>query len=297
MTTVVNAALAGGMLAHADETDDSHPPSLKHPGCAIVPAALAMAEYAQSYGRHSCARWRSFTNLVADVARLGGYALSAAGETTCDRHSVRGAARCGSTRGPHRREVRHMLSYTSPRHRNCRTTHATRSISRKRLSSAAMPARNGATAATMVASGMTGIAMRFGDRNLFSRSGRMRIRSLPLGVSVKVRNHEHQHQAWTVGSPIQAPLDSLYIFSRSTASSGRCGESRRACLASRCTYSSQSTHGPISTCSTCLDNAARPHRTLEPPRHRAQNDPKVSRCEPRQLWATMLTGSAADRKA
>src|SRR5690349_20339743 len=30
-TTVVNAALAGGMLAHADETDDSHAPSLTHP--------------------------------------------------------------------------------------------------------------------------------------------------------------------------------------------------------------------------------------------------------------------------
>ena len=44
VTTVVNAALAGGMLAHADETDDSHAPSLTHPGCGIVPVALAMAE-------------------------------------------------------------------------------------------------------------------------------------------------------------------------------------------------------------------------------------------------------------
>src|SRR5205807_4015533 len=44
ITTAVNAALANGMLAHADETDDSHAPSLTHPGCGIVPAALAMAE-------------------------------------------------------------------------------------------------------------------------------------------------------------------------------------------------------------------------------------------------------------
>src|SRR5215471_5613919 len=41
LTTAVNAALANGMLAHADETDDSHAPSLTHPGCGIVPAALA----------------------------------------------------------------------------------------------------------------------------------------------------------------------------------------------------------------------------------------------------------------
>jgi 2-methylcitrate dehydratase PrpD len=44
VTTAINAALANGMLAHADETDDSHAPSLTHPGCGIVPAALAMAE-------------------------------------------------------------------------------------------------------------------------------------------------------------------------------------------------------------------------------------------------------------
>src|SRR5262245_54591753 len=44
LTTAVNAALANGIMAHADETDDSHAPSSTHPGCAIVPAALAMAE-------------------------------------------------------------------------------------------------------------------------------------------------------------------------------------------------------------------------------------------------------------
>src|SRR5512144_2451147 len=40
----IEAALANGVLAHADETDDSHAPSLSHPGCAVVPAALAVAE-------------------------------------------------------------------------------------------------------------------------------------------------------------------------------------------------------------------------------------------------------------
>jgi hypothetical protein len=44
VTGAANAALANGMLAHADETDDSHAPSLTHPGCGIVPAALAFAE-------------------------------------------------------------------------------------------------------------------------------------------------------------------------------------------------------------------------------------------------------------
>src|SRR6185503_14986046 len=33
VTSAVNAALANGMSAHADETDDSHAASLTHPGC------------------------------------------------------------------------------------------------------------------------------------------------------------------------------------------------------------------------------------------------------------------------
>src|ERR1700754_2759619 len=44
VTTVQNAALANGMFGHADETDDTHPPSLTHPGTSVVPSALAIAE-------------------------------------------------------------------------------------------------------------------------------------------------------------------------------------------------------------------------------------------------------------
>ena len=58
LTSAVNAALANAMAAHADETDDSHPRSLTHPGCAVVPAALAMAEREGSSGawwKCSCA--------------------------------------------------------------------------------------------------------------------------------------------------------------------------------------------------------------------------------------------------
>src|SRR3972149_11084934 len=41
ITSAINAALSNGMMAHADETDDSHEKSLTHPGAAVVPAALA----------------------------------------------------------------------------------------------------------------------------------------------------------------------------------------------------------------------------------------------------------------
>jgi 2-methylcitrate dehydratase PrpD len=44
ITSPVLAALANGMFGHADETDDTHPPSLTHPGTSVVPAALAIGE-------------------------------------------------------------------------------------------------------------------------------------------------------------------------------------------------------------------------------------------------------------
>src|SRR5580704_4857394 len=50
MTSTVNAALANGMAAHGDETDDSHLKARFHPGCGIVPAALATAETAGRSG-------------------------------------------------------------------------------------------------------------------------------------------------------------------------------------------------------------------------------------------------------
>src|SRR5262249_41310734 len=46
------AALANGVMAHADETDDSHNASRSHPGCAVVPAALAAGEVFGVSGVH-----------------------------------------------------------------------------------------------------------------------------------------------------------------------------------------------------------------------------------------------------
>ena len=50
VTSAINAALANGMHAHADETDDTYYLALVHPGCGVVPAALALAERERSTG-------------------------------------------------------------------------------------------------------------------------------------------------------------------------------------------------------------------------------------------------------
>jgi 2-methylcitrate dehydratase PrpD len=44
LRTAINAALTNGMFGHADETDGVEQITKGHPGCSVVPTALAMAE-------------------------------------------------------------------------------------------------------------------------------------------------------------------------------------------------------------------------------------------------------------
>src|SRR5262245_63984545 len=74
-----------------------------------------------------------------------------------------------------------------------------------------MPARNGVAAATMVAHGFTGVDDVFaGERNFFVAYGREPDPTLltrGLGDNYEIMNTNIKR--WSVGSPIQAPLDSL----------------------------------------------------------------------------------------
>src|SRR3984893_12504554 len=48
----IDAAFANGALAHSDESDDDYAAGGAHPGCAVVPAALALVEQFQISGTH-----------------------------------------------------------------------------------------------------------------------------------------------------------------------------------------------------------------------------------------------------
>ena len=214
VTTVVNAALAGGMLAHADETDDSHAPSLTHPGCAIIPAALAMAERENASGTallRAIALGYDISSRVSPA--LGGYALAASGRDTHAHGTMFGAAAaCGSLARLDERQVRHMLSYTSQQASGLSNYARDTEHIEKAFIFGGMPARNGAAAATMVASGMTGIDDVFsGERSLFhafsSTNANPELLTRGLGETYEIVNTNIKR--WTVGSPIQAPLDSL----------------------------------------------------------------------------------------
>ena len=208
-----NAALANGMLAHADETDDSHAPSLTHPGCGIVPAALAMAE---REGRDGRALLRAVA-LGYDVGcrltqALDAYQFREDGHSTHSFGPMFGAAAAaGALAGLKQREVRHLLSYTAQQASGISCWMRDEDHIEKAFDFGGMPARNGVAAALMVAQGFTGVEDALsGERSFFVAYGRKpdpQKLVAGLGTTYEVMNTNIKR--WSVGSPIQAPLDAL----------------------------------------------------------------------------------------
>jgi len=213
VTTAMNAALANGMCAHADETDDSHAPSVMHPGCGIVPAALAVAEREGGSGE-------AFLRAVAlgyDVATrltmsLNAFKFREDGLSTHSYGPTFGAAAAaGSLVKLDERQVRYLLSYAAQQASGISCWMRDAEHVEKAFDFGGMPARNGVTAATMVAQGFSGVEDVFsGERNFLVAHGRpAHPAELTRGLGEDYEILRTNIKRWSVGSPIQAPLDSL----------------------------------------------------------------------------------------
>ncbi len=219
VTSAQHAALANGMLGHADETDDSHAPSLCHPGCAIVPAALAMAEREKRNGP-------AFLRAVAlgyDIGTritmaLGAYDFRDVGHSTHSFGPMFGAAAAaGALAGFDANQARWLLSYTAQQCSGVSCWMRDEEHIEKAFDFGGMPARNGVAAAAMVGAGFTAVEDVFsGERNFFVAYDEARRIGRPpepqrllqgLGATYEIMNTNIKR--WSVGSPIQAPLDSL----------------------------------------------------------------------------------------
>jgi len=147
-TTPLLAAFANGMSGHADETDDSN--SQLHPGCAIVPAALAIAE---SKNRGGEALLRAVI-LGYDV----GFRFHQAFEprSTSFGATFGAAAAAGALAELSELQHRYLISYAAQQASGSRAWVGDDDHIEKAFDYAAMPARNGVTAALLIQSGFTG---------------------------------------------------------------------------------------------------------------------------------------------
>jgi len=147
-TTAIMAAFANGMSGHADETDDSN--SQLHPGCAIVPAALALGERENSSGE-------ALLRAVILGYDIGFRFHQAFAPRSTSFGATFGSAAAASTLAQlDARQLCYAISYAAQQASGSRAWVGDDDHIEKAFDYAGMPARNGVTAALLVKSGFTG---------------------------------------------------------------------------------------------------------------------------------------------
>ena len=213
----IEAALTNGVLAHADETDDSHAPSQSHPGCAVVPAALAAGERFGISGTH-------FLHAVAlgyDIGprvtmTLGGQQFEA--ESHWSTHSISplfgAAAAAGCAASLNVAQMRFLLSYTAHQSSGLGAWNRDTEHMQKAFHFGGMTARSGVTSALIVQAGWTGVEDIFSGKDNFFQA--YNPHADPQGLTEKLGERYEISRTnikkWPVGSPIQAALDALEIL-------------------------------------------------------------------------------------
>src|SRR5437867_5609929 len=210
----IEAALANGVMAHADETDDSWPNGW-HPGCNVVPAALAVGEQAGISGAH-------FLRAVALGYDIGARMLTALRpgvfDTHKSTHSIGGifgaasAAGCAANLNP--QQMRWLIDYTAQQSSGVAAWDRDTDHIEKGFVFGGMPARGGVTSALLVHSGWTGVD------DILSGEDNFLLANAPHGdASALIEKLGERYEivrtsikTWPVGSPIQVPLDALEIM-------------------------------------------------------------------------------------
>ena len=210
-TTAINAALANGMFGHADETDDSHAESLTHPGCGIVAATLAAAELQNNSGLDILKAMTLGYDICCRLTKsLNPYQFRANGHSSHTFGPNFGAAAsAGALLGVNAIQARYLLSYAAQQASGVSCWMRDKDHIEKAFDFGGMAARNGMTSALMVINDFTGVEDVFsGERNFYDAYGVEPLRQ-ELGVDLGKRYEILQTsiKRWTVGSPIQAPLD------------------------------------------------------------------------------------------
>jgi 2-methylcitrate dehydratase PrpD len=213
----MEAAIVNGVLGHSDETDDAHAPTLAHPGVAVVPAALALGE---KFGISGVQFLRGVV-LGYDVGTrvvmtMGGASVQT--EEHRSTHSIMGifgaAAAAASAANLNPQQMRWVLDYTAQQSSGIAAWQRDTQHIEKGFVYAGMPARGGVTSAMLVQSGWTGVDDIFSgsDNFLMAYAPQASPANLVEKLGERYEISVTDIKKWTVGAPIQAPLDALEIL-------------------------------------------------------------------------------------
>ena len=218
VTSALYAALANGTCGHADETDDTHPPSRTHPGTVVIPAVLAIAERQRLSGELML---RALV-LGYDVCTRVGLALKQeqlrkTGHNGTSKGGMFGAAAAaGALLKLDARRIRYVLSYCAQQAAGLITTLRETHHIEKASTHCGIPSHNGVMSALMVKCGFTGVEDVFsGDPNFLSiYSPQADREALVRGLGRDYEILRGGIKYWSAGGPIQAPLHVLHDLIR-----------------------------------------------------------------------------------
>lgn len=214
LTTAVNAALTNAMFGHADETDDFHPYTKAHPGCAVVPAAFAMGEREGSSGievlhavvlGYDCA-CRLLMALGPDLVRANH--RSAEGYSS----TFGAAAAAASLAGFDETRMRYAISYAVQQVSGVWSWQRDVEHIEKAFDFSGMGARNGVAGATMIQAGFTGVVDALdGEQNFIDAlSTEPAPEEIVADLGSRYYVEETAIKTYPVGYPIQSPLAALF---------------------------------------------------------------------------------------
>ena len=213
MTSAINAALVHGMFGHADETDDFEPVTKAHPGCAVVPAALAMAERegssgiellrAVTLGYDVCCRF--LMALGPDHVRATHRSAEGTSATFGSVAAAASLARLDEL------GMRYALSYAAQQVSGVWSWVRDAEHVEKAFDFGGMGARNGVTAAILAQAGFTGVRdVLDGEHNVLQAlSTEPRPEEMVAGLGSRFFVTETAIKTFSVGYPIQAALDAF----------------------------------------------------------------------------------------
>ena len=211
----VEAALANGMAAHADESDDSQEDSQTHPGCGVVPAAIVVGA---TLGCSGSALLRATVlgyEMTIRFARAfgGGMTFKSSSMSSHAYGPLFGAGyAAGALMGFDADQFMILLNYLAQEASGLTTWRLDERHTLKSYVFGGMPAMNGVKSAALVRAGFTGggDALDMNERNMLDAiSPKPRPSALTEYLGEHFAIMQTDIKRYPVGYPIAAPVAAL----------------------------------------------------------------------------------------
>jgi 2-methylcitrate dehydratase PrpD len=203
LTTATLAAFANGISAHADESDDSN--DRLHPGCAVVPAAWAVAEREKQSGRSL------LTAVVLGYEISCRFHKALATKSTTFSGTFGAAVAAGSLLRFDALRNRYLFSYAAQQASGSNAWIADDEHIEKAFDYGGITGRNGVMAALLVHAGFTGNRDVFeGDRNFLQDYPPAEPRQLTSDLGTRYEMTRGLIKKFPVGAPMQEAVEAMH---------------------------------------------------------------------------------------